>query len=490
MRIALERGWDIGAKIGGGGFGQVYVATCASEDLGPCVAKFVPKVPGAQRELLFVNLPNVRNIVPIIDSGEVDAFWVLVMPRADKSLRQHIEEAGTRLALDAALPILVDIGTALADLDGIAVHRDLKPENVLLLGGVWCLADFGISRYAEASTALDTQKFALSAPYAAPERWRGERAMSAADVYAFGIIGFELFAGLLPFAGPEFSDFREQHLHGDARQLGDVPAPLASLIAECLYKSAGARPSAKNILARLSSSRATPGSAGRARLQQANLQIVAKQGEGARLESAKLSEAEKRSQLLRDAIASFGAIGSELKSTVVEDAPAAVVATSSKGWSARLDGAVLEFKGIEPVEPRPWGGWEAPKFEVIACASIKIRISKNHYGYEGRSHSLWFCDAHEAGRFEWFETAFMHMPLTGRSSAMAPFFMDPGVGAAKALWSGMAEYQLAWPFTPVRAADLSDFLDRWIGWLADASQGRLQSPSMMPERPAEGSWRR
>ena len=54
-----------------------------------------------------------------------------------------------------------DIDNALIDLDGKVVHRDLKPANVLLLDGHWCLADFGISRYAEASTASDTQKFAL-----------------------------------------------------------------------------------------------------------------------------------------------------------------------------------------------------------------------------------------------------------------------------------------------------------------------------------------
>jgi serine/threonine protein kinase len=46
-----------------------------------------------------------------------------------------------------------DVAVALVDLAGKVVHRDLKPENVLLLNGTWCLADFGISRYAEATTA-------------------------------------------------------------------------------------------------------------------------------------------------------------------------------------------------------------------------------------------------------------------------------------------------------------------------------------------------
>lgn len=78
------------------------------------------------------------------------------------------------------------IATALAASDGRVVHRDLKPENVLYLDGHWCLADFGIARHAEASTALDTRKLAMDPHYAAPERWRFERATSAADVYSLG----------------------------------------------------------------------------------------------------------------------------------------------------------------------------------------------------------------------------------------------------------------------------------------------------------------
>jgi serine/threonine-protein kinase len=139
----------------------------------------VPKAPGAQRELLFVDLGGARNVVPIIDSGETDDNWVLIMPRAEKSLRQLLSEAAGPLTVSDAVAILSDVATALADLDGRVVHRDLKPENVLLLDRKWCLADFGISRYADATTAPDTRKYALSPPYAAPERWRDERRAAA-----------------------------------------------------------------------------------------------------------------------------------------------------------------------------------------------------------------------------------------------------------------------------------------------------------------------
>jgi len=169
------------------------MAASSPDFAGDAVAKFVPKVPEAQRELLFVDLGEARNVVPIVDSGEHGDEYVLVMPRAEKALRDHIEGGGLTEA--EAVAALSDIAGALDDLDGRVVHRDLKPENVLLLNGRWCLADFGISRYAEATTAPDTRKYAMTAPYAAPEQWQFERATAATDIYALGVIGYEMLVG-------------------------------------------------------------------------------------------------------------------------------------------------------------------------------------------------------------------------------------------------------------------------------------------------------
>ena len=214
-----------------------------------CLAavKLIPKQPGADRELLFEDLTNVRCVVPIIDSGEWEAYWVLVMPRAAKSLRDHLKERGT-LQPDEAVAILSDIGMALADLHGKVVHRDIKPENVLLLDGRWCLSDFGIARYAEASTAPDTHKWAWTTAYNPPERWRSEPAVSASDIYSLGVMAFEMLVGRRPFLGP---DFRAQHLTEDAPSLPDCPTPLASLVTECLHKAPAVRPIAADLLERL-----------------------------------------------------------------------------------------------------------------------------------------------------------------------------------------------------------------------------------------------
>ena len=489
MKLQLKQGWTLGDRIGAGGFGKVFAAQSEAGD--DAVAKLVPKSPGAEREMLFVNLGDIRNVVSVIDSGETDDAWVLVMPRAEKSLRQHLKEVNGPLSVTESVTVLADIATTLVDLDGKVVHRDLKPENVLLIGGHWCLADFGISRYAEATTAPDTQKYALSPPYAAPERWRSERATIATDVYALGVMAYELLSGSLPFSGSDLYDLREQHLHADPAHLSGVTAPLAALIEECLYKPPEARPSPSNVLARLSKIAQVAPSEGLARLQEANRAEAVRRGESGRRECEFRSEEERRTALADAASKSMTRISDALSDTIEHQASMAKVRRSPRGgWNIRLHDAELGFGGVSKTESSPWGNWTPPVFDVIAHAAMEIRIPPNRYEYEGRVHSLWFCDAQEAGRYQWFETAFMVSAFIPRRGRQNPFALDPGEESAKALWNGMAEWQLAWPFTPLTVGDLDEFISRWAGWFADAAEGRLTHPGQMPERSPQGSWRR
>ena len=102
MDVQLGEEWILGERISGGGFGQVYAARSSSGRDG--VVKLVPKAPGAQRELLFADLTDVRNVVPIIDQGETDDYWVLAMPRADMSLRDHMDASEGPSASKVPLP--------------------------------------------------------------------------------------------------------------------------------------------------------------------------------------------------------------------------------------------------------------------------------------------------------------------------------------------------------------------------------------------------
>ncbi|HEX3433829.1 MAG TPA: serine/threonine-protein kinase [Solirubrobacteraceae bacterium] len=488
MRLNFNQEWEIGEPLDKGGFGLVRLASSGEIQ---AVAKFVPKVPGAEREMLFVELGTARNVIPIIDSGETEDSWVMIMPRAERSLRGHIDAKGPALSVGEVRSVLIDIAAALVDLDGIVVHRDIKPENVLLHGGRWCLADFGISRYAEASTAEDTRKFSLSAPYAAPERWRTEHATAACDVYALGVMGYEMLSGARPFAGPTQEDFREQHLHDSPGPLLDgLDVALATVIEQCLIKAPGARPSVSALLTRLEASAAAPVSAGLSRLQEAGRAESNRRAEAERRASQQATLAEQRAALRAAAVESYGVITTEVLTSITAVAPDATRLDRPDGTSyLKLGPAELGLFRADSVNEHPWGPQPMVAFDVVACAAIGIAMPQDRNGYEGRSHSLWFCDAQSTGEYGWYETAFMISPLMAQQTNRDPFARNPGQDAIQALAPMMGSVQVAWPFTQITPGALGEFIDRWAGWLADAAEGKLHRPNQMPEAPTEGSWR-
>ena len=480
--------WTIGPRIGvdQGGMGAVYKASSGDFE---AAIKFVPKADGADRELLFADLSGASNIVPIIAHTETEAEYALVMPLADGSLLDRIRTGP--VPEQEAVRILIDVATALTSLeDRGVVHRDLKPGNVLLLDGTWCLADFGISRYAESSTAPHTQKFRLTAQYASPEQWRLERATGAADVYAFGVMAFELVAGHLPFPGPRQEDFRDQHIHSVPPRL-EVGDALASLVDVCMSKGAGARPKPQQLLTRLRASQREAPSEGLARLQQANRVVDERRNEAERMESLERTAQEVRSELFVSGLRIFGDISSNVREEISSFAPAAAVKlTSDYSWSIHLDSAELTISPPAEVEA-DWASEAAVPFDVVAAADIEVKGFIRRHDYEGRSHSLWFCDATHEGRFEWYEVAFMASPLVKPNTfqyRMSPYALSPRSAAREALRGGMGSEQLAWPFTPLVPGDLDDFIGRWAGLLAEGVGGPLSRPQHMPERDV-GSWR-
>jgi hypothetical protein len=489
MKIQGRKLWTLSDRLGGGGFGQVFRAQ--SDDGEQAAAKLVPKAPGAERELLFEQLSGVPNVVPIIDTAETDVAWVLVMPLAERSLADELAQRGP-LPLDEALVALLDIATALSALEGQVVHRDLKPQNVLLLDGNWCLADFGIARYAEASTAPDTRKFAMSLPYAAPERWRGERATSATDVYALAVIAHEVLSGDRPFPGPTDHQFREQHLHAEPPPLQNATSRLAALVEECLFKAPQSRPTPTNLLARLRKAGEASRLPGASSVAAANRAAVAQAAEAAAAHSREQTEQERRAELATAAQAQLKAVSAELLDVLTLEAPAATVThMPGRGWKSTLGHASIGLSQPVSAAKGDWGGWQPPAIDVISHATISIIIPANRYGWAGRSHSLWYCDAKQEGEYGWFETAFMNTPMLHQApGGQDPFALTPGEQSAKALWAGMAEYQVAWPFTRLVVGELEELVDRWLGWFAAAAEGSLQRPSTMPERAPEGSWRR
>lgn len=287
---------------------------------------------------------------------------------------------------------------------------------------------------------------------------------------------FEVLQGHWPFPGP---DFREQHLHQPPPRLTGVPLSIDSLVTECLYKPPEARPTPANILTRLRRSQ-QPSSSAAASLQAANQMIVEKQAQAGAIASAQKSTEERRSQLLHTARQSFEGIRERLIEQIREAAPAAAVAQSQ---FVSLGNGSLSIKSIQPA---PLGCLAAssrpPVFDVIAYTEIAVRQPRDRSDYEGRSHSLWFCDAHDKGVYRWFETAFMTGLFAPYRTTMNPFALSPtDEKAANAFASGIADHEVAWEPLPFDQGDEEQFIERWLRWFAQAAQGTLRNPPSMPE---------
>ena len=478
--IELRQRWELHHQIDSGGFAIVYSAE--SDDGDVAVVKLIPKHPGAQRELLFVELNGVPNVVPVLDRGEWNGFWVLVMPRAEQSLRTHLVQMNDRLPAADIVPILVQITQALEAIEkkGV-VHRDIKPENILFLNCSWCLSDFGISRYAEATTAPDTAKHSMTKAYAAPEQWRGERATIATDVYALGVLAYELLAGRRPFLGP---DYRAQHLEDTAENIPGIPPWLHSLVDECLYKSIEARPAPSRLLNRLRTNVQSPTPAG-TRLQEANAAAVQRKAEEQRLQSAAQVEAQRLHELQAASVQSLHRVVINLNQQIIQDAPAVDKSQDSYTHRWSLNHATLRVGQVTTERAADTG----LPFKVVAYTSIGIDIPQDSIGYCGRSHSLWFCDASNPGEYRWYETAFM--ATVGSGGSVVPFQLKPSDRDAHlALRIGTHPVQVAWPFTPIDQDDEQSFLSRWMEWFAAGAQCQLGRPNPLPEVSATGSWRR
>ena len=267
---ALER------ELGGGGMSRVFVAR--DDALGREVVIKVIKANLAEgvsaerftREVKLAARLQQANIVPVLTAGTADDVMYYTMPFVKgESLRARIAN-GVPLTLAESTGILRDVARALAyaHAEGV-VQRDIKPENILLSGGAAVVTDFGIAKAmsvsrthdGSASGELTQAGISLGTPaYMAPEQALGDPTTDhRADLYAWGVIAYELLAGVHPFAGRSTTHaLIAAHVSEVPRTLHEmhaqVPPALSALVMRTLEKDPALRPqSAGELLTALES---------------------------------------------------------------------------------------------------------------------------------------------------------------------------------------------------------------------------------------------
>ena len=213
LRDALAATYAIERELGRGGMATVFLARDLRHRRAVAVKVLHPELSsllGPERFLKEIELTaslQHPHILPLFDSGSADGSLYYVMPYVDgESLRGRLARE-RQLSIGEAVRITREVASALdyAHRRGV-IHRDVKPENILLHDGAALVADFGIAlAVAHASGERITQTgFSLGTPqYMAPEQAMAERDIDArADVYALGVVLYEMLSGEPPFTGP------------------------------------------------------------------------------------------------------------------------------------------------------------------------------------------------------------------------------------------------------------------------------------------------
>lgn len=247
----LSGKYKILEKIGMGGMGAVFKAQDLDFDVERSVAiKVLPAHLAADEKLVKrfreeINIlarlehPNIVPIYTIGEEGEI-VYYVMKYLRGD-TLKGRIRHRGT-LSPEQVTVIMIQISRAVDYIHRAgAIHRDIKSVNIMLdEQDNATLMDFGIAKIAGGANLTADGEVLGTAPYMAPEQWEGLNDPRS-DIYALGILMYEMLAGAPPFAGDSISEIMVAHLRKPPTPLRSVrpqvPEALAQVVHCCLAKN-------------------------------------------------------------------------------------------------------------------------------------------------------------------------------------------------------------------------------------------------------------
>ena len=276
--------YEILGVLGEGGTGIVYDAIRTS-DQSPVALKVMHahlagdhQIRGRfQREAAILRRLEGANICPILELGDVPSehgvsLLYMALPKLEGPTLEDVLRVELPIEVERALDVMLEICTALRIAHALGViHRDLKPANVILERGKKAVVvDFGMSKIvtgsANGTTNLTAQNMVFGTPeYMSPEQARGDELDARCDVYAAGIMLYEMLTGAPPFTGSTPLNVLTEHLTGDHEPPskraahGRVTAALESVVMHALARDRERRyPSASALAAAIMHARASP----------------------------------------------------------------------------------------------------------------------------------------------------------------------------------------------------------------------------------------
>ncbi|MEN6406297.1 MAG: serine/threonine-protein kinase [Thermoguttaceae bacterium] len=247
-------GYTIRRGVGQGGFGEIYYAT---NDAGKEVAlKLIRRNLEVElrgiRQCLNLRHPHLLDLYDIRQDDQGDT-WVVMEYMAGRSLEDALADRPDGMPPSEALAWIHGLGAGVAHLhDHGIVHRDLKPGNIFCDGGVVKVGDYGLAKFISCSRRSRHTESIGTVHYMAPEV-AGGRYGKELDVYAMGVILYELLTGRVPFEGESIGEVLMKHLSAQP-DVSMLDEPYRSVVARALEKDPARRfPSAVDMLAALPS---------------------------------------------------------------------------------------------------------------------------------------------------------------------------------------------------------------------------------------------
>ncbi|PYP04651.1 MAG: serine/threonine protein kinase [Gemmatimonadetes bacterium] len=259
----LDSRYEVQKKLGEGGMSFVYLARevgsghdVAIKVLSPKLATDKSSVERLRREAglaMRLDHPHVCRILRLGESE--DGLIYLVMPFLKGELLSDREVRGGPMSLAAGIAILRQVCAGLHHAHELQiVHRDLKPENIMLVAedsgrDRAVVMDFGLAKERRADPAiakLTATGIILGTPeFMSPEQIRGKPLDARSDIYALGIVAFEMFTGKLPFRGRNAQEMMIARLRGQPQKLRQVRADLPEGLESALARAMEANPDAR-----------------------------------------------------------------------------------------------------------------------------------------------------------------------------------------------------------------------------------------------------